>query len=258
MSKVKIKRVDKTQDSNKNKQRLTASVVSYKGASMQTINRQPDTNVGTKFLSISNSDLADVFSASTGSKAFASSQKRFYGLAKMPDYAENIPELGGVIVPQLLLRNDNTGSKAMLVGVGLFRLVCSNGLMLSFGDAFTAKVRHIDGPKAHGILDRLPGIIEAQMERIKSGQVFDDALEAAGQSVKDPFQVVGSLPIQKSVKDFIIRKIGMGYVRPEDDVNTVWGLYNVVNEATRNHSSRMDIALDKDIGLLGHIQLLAA
>lgn len=76
--------------------------------------------------------------------------------------------------------------------------------------------------------------------------------------MKDPFQVVGSLPIQKSVKDFIIRKIGMGYVRPEDDVNTVWGLYNVVNEATRNHSSRMDIALDKDIGLLGHIQLLAA
>jgi hypothetical protein len=224
---------------------------------MQTINRQLDLNVGTKFLSISNQDLGRVFTEATGGQV-QSSDKRFYGLAKMPDYQENIPELGGVIVPQLLLRNDNTGSKAMLVGVGLFRLVCSNGLMLSFGDAFTAKVRHIDGPKAHGILDKLPGIIEAQMGRIRSGEVFDDALDAVSQPVKDPFQVIGSLPIQTSIKDSIIRQIAMGRTRPEDDVKTVWGLYNVVNEATRNHSSRIDIALDKDIGLLGHIQLLAA
>lgn len=226
---------------------------------MQTINRQLDLTVGTKFLSINNEDLRYVFEDATGT-AFSSysSSKRFYGLAKMPDYAENIPELGGVIVPQLLLRNDNTGSKAMLVGVGLFRLVCSNGLMLSFGNAFTARVRHVDGPKAHSILDKLPGIIEAQMDRIRSGEVFDDALDAVGQPVKDPFQVIGSLPIQKSIKDNLIRKIGVGYVRPEDDVNTVWGLYNVVNEMTRNSSSRIDIALDKDIGLLGHIQLLAA
>jgi hypothetical protein len=222
------------------------------------IQRQLDTNVGTKFLSISNSDLANVFTASTGSVNFIQSSKRFYGLAKMAEYAENIPELGGGIVPQLLLRNDNTGSKAMLVGVGLFRLVCSNGLMLSFGDAFTAKVRHIDGPKAHGILDKLPGIIEAQISRIKSGQVFDDALDSVSLPVKDPFQVVGSLPIQKSVKDSVIRLIAMDRTRPEDDVRTVWGLYNVVNEATRRASSRTDIALDKDIGLLGHIQLLAA
>lgn len=225
---------------------------------MQMINRQLDLNVGTKFLSISNSDLATVFSASTGSVNFIQSSKRFYGLAKMADYAENIPELGGVIIPQLLLRNDNTGSKAMLVGVGLFRLVCSNGLMLSFGDAFTSKVRHIDGPKAHGILDKLPGIIEAQMARIRSGEVFDDALTAAGQQVKDPFQVVGSLPIAATVKHAVIRTIAMDWTRPEDDVRTVWGLYNVVNEQLRRHSSRMDIALDKDIGLLGHIQLLAA
>jgi hypothetical protein len=176
----------------------------------------------------------------------------------MPEYAENIPELGGTIVPQLLLRNDNTGSRAMLVGVGLFRLVCFNGLMVSFGDAFTSKVRHIDGPKAHDILDKLPGIIEAQMVRIRNGQVFDDALDAAGQGVKDPIQVVGNLPIALNVKHTVVRKIAMGRTRPEDDVNTVWGLYNVVNEVTRNHSSRMDIALDKDIGLLGHIQLLAA
>ena len=146
----------------------------------------------------------------------------------------------------------------MLVGVGLFRLVCTNGLMLSFGDAFTSKVRHLDGPKAHSILDRLPSIIEAQMGRIRSGDVFDEAIEAVGQPIKDPFQVVGSLPIQKSVKDSIVRQICMGRTRPEDDVNTVWGLYNVVNESIRNHSSRMDIAMDKDIGLLGHIQLLAA
>ena len=227
---------------------------------MQTvIARQLDLNVGTKFLAINNEDLRCVFEDATKT-AFSSftSPKRFYGLAKMPDYAENIPELGGVIVPQLLLRNDNTGSKAMLVGVGLFRLVCSNGLMLSFGDSFTAKVRHVDGPKAHGILDKLPGIIEAQMGRIRSGEVFDDALDAVGQTVKDPYQVIGNLPIQTSIKDVVVRQIAMGRTRPEDDVSTVWGLYNVVNEATRRSSSRMDIALDKDIGLLGHIQLLAA
>jgi len=225
---------------------------------MKAINRQLDLNVGTKFLSISNSDLGRVFTEATGSNQVQASARRFYGLAKMPDYAENIPELGGLVIPQLLLRNDNTGTKAMLVGVGLFRLVCSNGLMLSFGDAFTAKVRHIDGPKAHGILDKLPGIIESQMGRIRSGEVFDDALDAVGQTVKDPYQVIGSLPIQKSIKDSIIWNISLGRTRPEDDVNTVWGLYNVVNEATRRHSSRLDIALDKDIGLLGHIQLLAA
>ena len=96
------------------------------------------------------------------------------------------------------------------------------------------------------------------MGRIRSGQVFDDALDAAGQAVKDPFQVVGSLPISDTVKHAVIRTIALGCTRPEDDVNTVWGLYNVVNEMTWNYSSRMDIALDKDIGLLGHIQLLAA
>lgn len=223
------------------------------------IGRFIDTNVGTKFLSISNEDLKKQVELSLGQDVVCRMDNtRLWLTGKLSQYAETIPELGGVLVPQLYVRNRNDGRAALQFGIGIFRQVCSNGLVVSIGDSYQARIKHVSGPKANNFLDILPDILAHQIERIKTGEVFDVCYEASQVMVRDPVQVVGNLPIGKKIKDRVIDRIYFGNHYVEDQVNTAWGLYNLVNETTRIASRHEIIALEKDIGLLDHVIALAA
>ena len=226
---------------------------------MQSINR---TVINDTFLAINNQDLETVFRSVVGDKGPVRTltPRRGGGVmfkAELPSFRQDIPELGGVLVPQLFLSNTNNGQRALSVGVGLFRFVCSNGLVIAFGDSMHAKIRHVNGPKANQFLDILPDILLAQVQRIQSGELFDTVLDALDVQVKDPIQVIGNLPVAKAVKDNAVELICNGLTRPEDNVHTAWGLYNVVNEMQRRRSRSDYSAYAKDVGLLDHVIALA-
>lgn len=231
---------------------------------MQTIQRELDLSVGTKYLAINNTDLRRAFysAAETAGADTATAEVRACTDTKLlmtvdlPRLSFNMPELGGKITPRLWLRNDNTGGSALSVGIGLYRWVCSNGLYIGV-QAFGTRLIHRDGPHAHRVLDALPEALSAAMDDIASGAATDLLLEASATVVTDPIDVVGSLDVGLRTKQFAIDNIILGRLRAEDNPNTAWGLYNIVNEAARFHTKSKWRTVNRDMTLLSDIQLLA-
>lgn len=234
--------------------------------SNRKIGRFLDQSVGTKFLNINNDDLLAAFSnaASLAGADLDTRQvhragngdNRMILTADLSNLTLDMPELGGKITPRLWLKNDNSGGSAMAVGIGFFRFVCMNGLYIGV-NLFGAKLIHRDGPKAHNILDLLPDSLNTAMESVVSGAAVDLLLEAAEQKVTDPIDVIGSLNIGVKAKESAILTVAGGYNRQEDNPNSAWGLYNIVNESINRNSRSKFKAAERDMNLLENIQFLS-
>jgi hypothetical protein len=227
---------------------------------MSIITRQLDRNVGPKFLAISNQDLTEVVRRSAGDNLQIlqpRTRNQLLITAKMPDFTVNEPELGGLLTPQLWVKNDNSGGSALVVGIGLYRFICMNGLYFGLS-SFNIKLRHYDGPKAHGILDQLPQAIQSAIKAIESGEALDVAYDALETKVLDPISVVGNLPdVSNKVKQIVISNILNDSGREQDEPETAWGLYNQINEAARLRARSLYRQASNDIGMLDNIIALA-
>lgn len=229
------------------------------------ISRMLDTTIGTKFLAIDNADLLAAFSnaaslagADLGTRqAHRSGEGKLILTADLNALTDNIPELGGVITPRLWLKNDNTGGSALTVGIGFFRLVCLNGLYMGLHTAMGLKLSHRDGPTAHNVLDLLPETLNSVVANIASGEATEALIEASQQKVLNPIDIIGSLNIGKKAKERSIDLVAWNHGRQEDDYNSVFGLYNLVNEQIAKTSRSSYRAAEKDMGLMQNIQLLS-
>ena len=228
------------------------------------ISRQLNTDIGPSFLEISNVSLTDAFHSAASSIGGTeidrlSSGQFTKGLmlqANLRDYTVDIPELGGMITPRLWMKNVNDGGHALQVGVGFFRFICMNGIYIGVS-MFGSKLIHRAGPKAESILDRLPGALNAAMVDIASGAATDILLDATEHAVIDPIDVIGSLDIGLKAKHRAIYVVAGQRNRPEDNPNTVWGLYNIVNESNRKTGKSAFRTASNDMGLLETIGFLA-
>lgn len=224
------------------------------------IARSLDTSVGPRFLSISHESLRsvvhDVVDSRTNIKVVhpRNNPNKMFLSANLLDYTSNVPELGGALVPMLWMRNDNDGTRALQVGLGFFRIVCSNGLVIPIDGALFTSIRHLNGPKANTFLDSLPDILMEKMNEVKNGALVGAALRATEVAIPNPIFVLAQLPIPKSVqKDITVNILDGVGLRKEDDINTAWGLYNAVNESIRKHSRSDYAAANRDVTLLQSI-----
>jgi hypothetical protein len=89
--------------------------------------------------------------------------------------------------------------------------------------------------------------------------VLEDTItEAAAIAVRDPIDVIGSLPnLTFTQKDAAIYKVVNGEFRPGDRASDVWGLYNIVNEIVRLKSRSALASANRDFNLLEEITFLA-
>lgn len=229
---------------------------------MTIITRSLDTNVGPRFLSISHESLINVAREVTGSTNPVkvlhpkANPNKLFLTVDLKQYETNVPALGGTLVPRLWMRNHNDGTRALQVGLGFFRLVCSNGLVIPIDGALFTSIRHLAGPKANTFLDTLPDILLAKMDQVKSGALVGAALNATEIVVEKPLEVLAQLPLSKTVQQDVSLKLTYGErygLRAEDNPNTAWGLYNIVNESTRNLSRSMYAAVNRDVTLLNDI-----
>jgi hypothetical protein len=165
----------------------------------------------------------------------------------------NTPQ--GAVSPMLFLRNINDGGHALMIGVGLFRFVCMNGLVV--GDNFySQRVIHRSGPTLDEFLGNLEKNLDAAFETAASMDIegMVDAMVSREVTEQQGIEVLASLPLPQGVVDTAIFRWVMPS-RQEDAPRNLWSLYNVVNESNRTRSKSAQ-AFDREVSLLENIEAL--
>lgn len=162
--------------------------------------------------------------------------------------------------PQLYVFNRNNGKSAMRVHVGLFRLVCSNGLVMPAeqGSAHSLRIIHRDCKPTRQKLNTLPDLIVAGLDSISSYEESILELQNTKLTEDQAIQVIGNLNVHDNVKYRSIRNIVRPELtRPEDQGNTAWNVYNIVNENIRYQHGFNLTAFNQDVSLFSDVQTLS-
>ncbi len=149
-------------------------------------------------------------------------------ITKQVDGGEEIVEC----FPQIILTNSHDGLSCFQFRVGLYRCICSNGLVISDAELSEFKIRHIyysfENLRAvvGRILEALPSKVErmSQMSNVLLSE--DQKLDFAKKA----------LSIRKGVKEEELQMDEETYkdlltpVRKEDEGDSLWNVYNVLQE----------------------------
>lgn len=143
---------------------------------------------------------------------------------------ESIRFGGDLVNPELKLTNSHNGACKLSAELGVFRLICSNGLTIKSHDLGTIKIRH-DNPEAQiaeeiifGFIERigeLKQIEEKFSVKMTDEQQIDFAMKAAKTRWNKEFT-------EEDVAKLLEVK------RPGDDGDSLWLVYNRVQEQVIN------------------------
>ena len=138
---------------------------------------------------------------------------------------------GDTVFPRILLTNSHDGKNAFTFQAGLFRLVCSNGLVIADEQFGKMKIRHMgyDFEALQHLItemvEKLPLMVES-MNQFLSKQLSEDqkqqfALEALGLRFDTENKTF-------NVQDFLTP------TRKQDSGNDLWSVFNLVQEKLVN------------------------
>jgi len=168
---------------------------------------------------------------------------------------------GDTVFPRVLLTNSHDGKNAFSFQAGLFRLVCSNGLVIADEQFGQMKIRHMgyDFEALQKLItemvEKLPLTVES-MNKFKNKQLSEEqkqqfALEALG------------LRFDTENKTFNVQEF-LTPTRKEDEGSDLWSVFNLVQEklvhgmfdynsgskarkARRIKNFQQDVALNADL-----------
>ena len=133
-------------------------------------------------------------------------------------------ENGDDSFPQILLTNSHDGKAAFNFRVGLFRLVCSNGLVISDADFSNVSIRHMNytfeslQAKINEIIEKLPGLVNKinvfKAKTLTEIEMNDFATKASQLRTKKTVNIMDVLSA----------------TRTEDQGNDLWVVFNRVQE----------------------------
>jgi hypothetical protein len=138
---------------------------------------------------------------------------------------------GDDVFPELLLTNSHDGKNAFHLRVGLYRLVCSNGLVIADDEFSNVAIRHMGytfeelRKQVLAMLDTLPNLVQ-KINMFKDTPLSDEqmiqfALKAAAIRWKDKNITID--PLQLLVAE-----------RNEDNGPDLWAVFNRVQEKLVN------------------------
>jgi hypothetical protein len=126
--------------------------------------------------------------------------------------------------PQILLTNSHDGKAAFNFRVGIFRLVCSNGLVVADADFNNVSIRHINytfeslQAKVNEVIEKLPGLVQKinlfKSTKLTEDQMTEFAYKAATLRTKAKVNIMELLEV----------------TRDEDHGNDLWAVFNRVQE----------------------------
>ena len=138
---------------------------------------------------------------------------------------------GDTVFPRILLTNSHDGKNAFSFQAGLFRLVCSNGLVIADEQFGKMKIRHMgyDFEALQSLItemvEKLPLTVES-MNRFKNKQLSED------QKQKFALEALG-LRFDTENKTFNVDEF-LTPTRKEDEGNDLWSVFNLVQEKLVN------------------------
>ena len=139
-------------------------------------------------------------------------------------------EDGDTVYPQILLTNSHDGKNSFQFQAGLYRLICSNGLVIADEKFEDVKMRHMGYTfedlqvKIKDMVERLPLTVESmnKMKAIEMGQ--EQMIAFAREAVSARFTAKELNRIEIDVQELL------NPVRKEDRGNDLWSVFNVVQE----------------------------
>jgi len=161
------------------------------------------------------------------------------------------------MLPQITVINSVDKSSAFKIVGGVFRLVCTNGLVA--GTIFDSeRIIHRQGPTFERKYNSLPERIVALIEdTVVAAQAFEE-LATQELTADQMVAITGNLTMSRKAKAKTIENILLPETRrTADQGDNVWSLFNLVNENLRKYSSTAAYTKHNE-KLLENIQLLAA
>ena len=138
---------------------------------------------------------------------------------------------GDTVFPRILMTNSHDGKNAFTFQAGLYRLVCSNGLVIADAEFANMKIRHMGYDLTelksviNEIVEKLPLTVEC-MNKLKAKKLSEDEKIAFA---KEALQTRIS---EKQLSTYTTENI-MELLEPtrnEDQGDNMWSVYNVVQE----------------------------
>ena len=129
--------------------------------------------------------------------------------------------------PEMIIRNSYDGSSTFQIRMGVFRLVCSNGLVIATEDFGEIKLRHMGTPEeaAFDLVKQfaanLPKFQEIQQALIERQLTDDEKVEFAMKAA--------AIRFNKEFTEADAEKL-LEIARPEDDGNDMWKVFNRIQE----------------------------
>ena len=125
---------------------------------------------------------------------------------------------------EIRIKDQDFAGAKLEMQVGFFRLVCSNGLTVFERGLPPVRIAHRLSDEAD--LISLPEAIEESLARLERSKLLVQRLK---EQRVDPRQVLAGLGLGERLTHALLHS----RPRKEDDIRTVWGLYNFVNELDR-------------------------
>jgi len=160
---------------------------------------------------------------------------------------------GDTVYPQITIVDQTFAGGSLKVFVGFYRLICANGLTIAVGETMKWRVDHRLS-SVEQLMQLSRSIAAAWSNVIQAQEVLTKAASTPVIAVK----IIDNLPMFSNSRKQKL-KDSLHLARPQDDINTAYGLYNFINEVDRTSARRNSTAyLDRDAEMLETILQLAA
>jgi len=126
--------------------------------------------------------------------------------------------------PQILLTNSHDGKAAFNFRVGIFRLICSNGLVVSDADFSNVSIRHVNytfeslQTKIGEVIAKLPKLVK-KINLFKSTELTEVQM-----------QDFAAKAMQLRTKQHVNIMDVLNADRPQDKGNDLWVVFNRIQE----------------------------
>ena len=139
-------------------------------------------------------------------------------------------EDGDTVYPQIMLTNSHDGKNSFQFQAGLYRMICSNGLVIADEQFESVKMRHM-GYSFEDLQDMIKEMVEKLPLTVESMNIMkakemaeEEILDFARAAINTRFSEKEMNRIQIDLKELV------NPVRKEDAGTDLWSVFNVVQE----------------------------
>ena len=137
---------------------------------------------------------------------------------------------GDIVFPQILLTNSHDGKNSFQFQAGLYRLVCSNGLVIADTQFEAVKIRHMGysfeelQTQIREMVEKLPLTVESMNKMKETEFNQEQAVDFAKKAIETRFTKDEMKRIEIDIEGLLKP------VRKEDEGSDLWSIFNVVQE----------------------------